>query len=65
MYLDFPNNETIAPSDYILAHIMKGKKNYEMGDSPLLAIMLLPTLQYRCISIDQVGESCKVLLDQL
>jgi hypothetical protein len=26
MYLDFPNNETIAPSDYIPAHAIKGKK---------------------------------------
>jgi hypothetical protein len=63
MYLDFPNNETIAPSNYILAHTMKGKKNNEMGDSPLLTIMLLPTLQYQCISVDQGGESCRGLLE--
>ncbi len=36
----------------------KGKKN-EMGNSPLLTILLLPTLQYRCISINQGGESWK------
>jgi hypothetical protein len=26
MYLDFPNNEIITPSNYIPAHTMKGKK---------------------------------------
>ncbi len=41
------------------------KNNNEMGDSPLLAIMLLSTLQYQCIFIDQGGKSCKGLLEQL
>jgi hypothetical protein len=44
MYLDFPNNETIAPNNYIPTHTTKGKNKNEMGDSPLLAILLLPTL---------------------
>ncbi len=26
MYLDFPNNETTGPSNYILTHTVKGKK---------------------------------------
>ncbi len=65
MYLDFPNNETIAPSDYIPTHTMRRKKIKWMGDSPLLAILLQLTLQSRRIYVDQGGKSCRGLLEQL
>jgi hypothetical protein len=34
MYLDFPNNETTIPSDYILTHTMKGKKEKKWETHP-------------------------------